>query len=343
MNAFVNQVQTGTVHSAHNPAGWPDEVLALFERALTTEYATLTLRGSPLTYPVTPYVNEDGCSLDISTGLTYPSKAERARRNPKVALLYSDPVGSRLSKPPVVLVQGSAAVRDADLQANTDRYLRQSFQKVPEAYTGMPAFLLRTLNWYYVRIWVQVTPLKILWWPEGDLERQPERWEAPQGLQAPRSDPAPKGKSPGSWKEGPTDWRPGAEFAVQHLGDPVVTLVDGQGFPLPMRVRRTRLTPTGFQFDYHAGRPEDLSGQACLTFHTHPEQFTGQQNMVFTGRVEQDGLFIIDRQVGDWSLKGSKLQAAWDLMNNGRKLSPRLKEEALRRGQAVPVINIPKK
>ena len=71
-----------------NPAGWPSEVLSIFERAITCEYATLTNRNTPITYPVNPYLGDDGRTLDVSTGLTYSSKAERARRNPKVALLY---------------------------------------------------------------------------------------------------------------------------------------------------------------------------------------------------------------------------------------------------------------
>jgi hypothetical protein len=341
MNSNPSPPKTETALSSRHPAGWPSEALSLFERAITTEYASLTARGAPLTYPVTPYIAEDGRTLDVSTGLTYPSKAERARRNPKVALLFSDPVGTHLSKPPVVLVQGLAAVRDADLQANTDRYLRRSLEKVPEAYAGMPAFLLRRLPWYFVRIWIQVTPLRILWWPEGDLECQPQAWEAPKGLYTPASDPAPEGKSPSSWKKGPEDWRPGASYAVEHLGNPVVTLVDEQGFPSPMRVRQTVQTPTGFKFDLPAGQPANLLGPACLTFHTHPEQFTGQQNMVFTGQVESGGIFIVDRQIGDWSLAGSKLQATIDFMKNGRKLSPRLAEEVRRRGQPMPVIRLP--
>jgi hypothetical protein len=64
---------------------WPEELLHLFERALTVEYASLTRAGAPVTYPLTPYVGQGGTTLDVSTGLTYPAKAERARRNPKVA------------------------------------------------------------------------------------------------------------------------------------------------------------------------------------------------------------------------------------------------------------------
>ena len=29
-------------------------------------------------------------------------------------------------------------------------------------------------------------------------------------------------------------------------------------------------------------------GPACLTFHSHPEEFTGQQNLVFVGRLQHD-------------------------------------------------------
>src|ERR671932_2116676 len=89
-----------TTALAANPAGWPEELLPLFERAITVEYASLTRANTPVTYPVTPYVGEDGRTLDVSTGLTYPAKAERARRNPKVALLFADPVGAGLADPP---------------------------------------------------------------------------------------------------------------------------------------------------------------------------------------------------------------------------------------------------
>lgn len=327
-----------------NPAGWPDAVLPLFEQAITCEYATLTNRQTPITYPVTPYIGDDGRTLDVSTGLTYPAKAERARRQPKVALLYSDPVGAGLVKPPVVLVLGLAAVRDANLQQNTDRYLRLSMRKLPNTYQGMPAFLLRRMPWYFVRIWVQVTPLRILWWPAGETEGEPQIWQAPTEIVAPTSDPAPTGKTPGVWKEGPADWRPGAHVAVQTLGDPILTVITTDGFPLPFRVRNATLAPDGIRLHVPAGMPAPVTGPACLTFHTHPERFTGQQNMVFVGQVQPAAtgcVFTVERQLGDWSLAGSRLQITWDFFRNGRKLAPRLAAEAARRGQPVPQIRLP--
>src|SRR3954463_15170496 len=139
-----------------NPMGWPDPLLPVFDRAVTVEHTSLTRAGAPITTPLTPFLGEDRRTLDVSTGVAYPAKAERARRNSKVCLLFSDPVGSGLEAPPVVLVQGLAAVRDRDIQANTDRYIRLSMQKLPAAYKGMPPFLLRSLKAYFARLWIHV-------------------------------------------------------------------------------------------------------------------------------------------------------------------------------------------
>src|SRR3712207_6603042 len=94
----------------HHPTGWPEPLLPVFDRAVTVEYTSLTRAGAPVTTPLTPFLGQDGRTLDVSTGVAYPTKAERARRNAKVCLLFSDAVGSGLDAPPVVLVQGLASV-----------------------------------------------------------------------------------------------------------------------------------------------------------------------------------------------------------------------------------------
>jgi hypothetical protein len=81
----------------------------VFTQAVTAQYTSLTQGGAPIVVPTTPFVEGGAGSLDVSTGLAFPAKAERARRNPKVCLLYADPVGSGLAHPPVVLVQGRVA------------------------------------------------------------------------------------------------------------------------------------------------------------------------------------------------------------------------------------------
>ena len=179
---------SGSGTAPPNPAGWPDEVLAIVRGAITCEFATLTSDGRPVTWPVTPYLGEDGRTIDISTGLAYPMKAERARRMPVCSILFSDPVGSGLPDPPAVLVHGFASVRDRDLQANTDRYVRLSMGKVPDAWRGVPPFVIRMQRWYWARIWAQVTPIRIAWWPGGNTSGPSRTWDAPAGTRAPDSD-----------------------------------------------------------------------------------------------------------------------------------------------------------
>jgi hypothetical protein len=342
-----NQATTTlTTALAGNPAGWPEELLPLFERAITVEYASLTRANTPVTYPLTPYIGEDGLTLDVSTGLTYPAKAERARRNPKVALLYSDPLGSGLDGAPLALVQGMATVRDSDLQANTDRYVRLSMAKLPGTYKGQPRFLLRSIAWYYARIWVQVTPMRVLWWPEGGLDEPPREWTAPEGTNAPPSDPAPPGKQPSAWTEQPSDWRAAAGQALRDLPSRDLTFVGKDGFPVCLPVTEISLEPEGVRLNVASFGDESPEGPACLSFHAHDESFSYQQNRVLVGQVapKEDGTVIleVERLLGNWSISENKLSFMFDFMfRKGRQLRPRLKAESARRGQAVPKVRFP--
>src|SRR3712207_8774554 len=109
----------------------PEDVQAVFDRFITTEFTTIDRRGQPITWPVTPYYSPGDQCIDVTTGLGYPKKADDARANPMVALLFSDPTGSGLERPPMVLVQGTAEVDDRDLKRNRERYERESGAKLP--------------------------------------------------------------------------------------------------------------------------------------------------------------------------------------------------------------------
>ena len=323
----------------------PPEVWQVLDRSITVEYTSLTRAGAPVMVPVTPYVADDRATLDVATGLAYPTKAERARRNPKVSLLYRDPVGSGLVQPPVVMVQGLATVRDADLQANTDRYARLTLAKVPAAYKGPPKFLLRTMDWYFARIWVYVTPLRVWWWDGETMASEPNQWVAPPGTTVPPSDPAPPGKQPPAWLEPPADWRAIAQDAVPRLVQRSLAWVDADGFPLSVPVTGLDQTSTGFRLQIGRHLPETPAGRACLTVHAHPEDFTGQENHTFLGEVrgssEQGYEFTVERALADFSLTGNKLVRSLGLFRKSRRLKPRLASQAARRGQPVPTVRIP--
>jgi hypothetical protein len=325
----------------HPSAGWPAELTGVFERTITCEYASLTRAGAPVTVPTTPYVG--GGTLDVSTGLTYPAKAERARRNPKVALLFADPIGAESGERAVVLVQGHAAVRDADLQANTDRYVRLSMAKLPAASKGQPKALLRRLGYYYARIWIEITPSRIRSWPDRDLAQGPQEWRNP-AANTPQSDPEPPGSQPPPWLSPPDGWREIAARALSDLPLADLTAVDRDGFPVCLPVTPGALDGDSVPLRVGAGAPELSAGSACLTVHGHDDEFTTQENHTLVGELISgaDGPRLrVDRALADWSLTGNRAQIAIGFLRKGRRLAPRLKAEAARRGQPVPRIHFP--
>src|SRR5215210_6721902 len=137
----------------------PPEVQQVFDRFVTTEVTTVDGRGQPITWPLTPYYRPGDRCIDVTTGLGYPKKAHDARANPKVALLFSDPTGSDLERPPQVLVQGTAEVDDRDLAANRERYVRESGEKLPATKEMLPPKPVRRMfGWYFTRVYVHVRP-----------------------------------------------------------------------------------------------------------------------------------------------------------------------------------------
>lgn len=326
-----------------NPMGWPDELTSVVERSVTAELSTLTRSGAPVTSPTTPYLGPAGDTIDVSTGLTYPAKAERARRNPRVSLLFADPVGN--AGAPVVLVQGLASVRDADLQANTDRYVALSAAKLPETVKGRPKAVLRRMGWYYARIWIQVTPLHVRWWAGRDLLEPALEWNAPADTAATLSDPPPSGLQPPAWKKPPPDWRALAEGALHRLPLHDLTVVAANGFPLCLPVAGATLVAEGIELRLGAGGPDVPPGPACLTMHGHPERFSSQENHTLVGALEagEEGraLFHVDRALGDWSAPGGSLRMGIGFLSKGRVLGPRLRQEATRRNQPVPRVRFP--
>src|SRR5436305_12679145 len=212
----------------------PHEVQAVFDRFITTELTTIDRRGQPITWPVTPYYSPGGPCIDLTTGLGYPKKANDARANPLVALLFSDPTGSGLIDPPTVLVQGSADVDDRDLEANRERYARESAEKLPGlGRLQPPDAIKRLLSWYYTRIYIHVRPERVYVWRSGSGE--PELYDAHMeevrsghSEEPERFHAAPEG--------GATAWHP----RLQELGTvhrtAVISIVSPDGFPFAVRV-----------------------------------------------------------------------------------------------------------
>jgi hypothetical protein len=315
----------------------PAEVQEVFDRFVTTEYTTIDQRGQPITWPVTPYYSPGDADVDVTTGLGYPKKAEDARANPKVALLFSDPTGCDLEHPPQVLVQGIADVDDRDLPANRERYTRETQEKLPATRKMLPPRPIRGLfNWYFTRVYVHVRPERVYLWSQGDATQEPELLDA--HLEEVRS---------GHVEEPPADLAPaeGGEWVwderVEELGKryrtAVLSLVAPDGFPfsvrLPIAVDRSarciRLAaePVGVPLQ---------PGLACVTAHAHHPRFLWQRNFQVRGDlVEEEGGWILvpHKLVGGFELPPSALARLRANAGKALRFRRTAKQELKRRKQ----------
>lgn len=198
------------------------------------EYAYLTPRGEPLCWPVTPYWYPSRGVLGIATGLAYPNKAYYVRAHPKVGVLVGD-----------VALQGDAVVLDQDLQANTDRYVREMRAKFLSARIGLNPVSVKLLDFYLPRLWIEITPVRV--------------GVADPGAGVQFAGPPAPSPSPGAGRQ---DLAALLRW-VEQEGEAVVTLVGPDGYPAQARTPVAR-GPQGSVGLGHAPG----TGPACLTLHS---------------------------------------------------------------------------
>jgi hypothetical protein len=300
--------------------GLPTDVSDVFERFITTELTTVDARQQPITWPVTPYHAPDHGTIDVTTGLGYPKKADDARRHPRVALLFSDPTGSGISSGMRVLVQGIAEVDESDLDANADRYLRESGEKLPATKTMQPpGFMRNALRWYYARIYLRVRPERVLVWPHGDMAEPPQIHDS--HLEEVRSGHSQEPAEPHAPAAGgETRWDARMDELGSRHSTAVLSWVGPDGFPLAARLpvavdsaaRRVRIeaAPTGLPL---------TAGRACLAAHAHAPDFTWQENFQVRGdlaRTDSGWELVPHRMIGGFELPKGALRRYRDIARN---------------------------
>lgn len=301
----------------------PPELREVFERFVTTEFVTVDAHGQPIAWPVTPYHHaEHGC-IDVTTGIGYPKKAYDAARNPHVALLFSDPTGSGLADPPMVLVQGTAHVDDDDLEANRRRYVREAKAKLPEAMKFTPPqFVQKMAGWYFDRIYVHVRPERVFAWPDSDPSREPALYgahveEVRSGHDELPDEPvaAPEG--------GATAW----DARIEQIGTrtyptAVVAIVSPDGFPFAARVPVVPDSSAGvLRLDGDCVGAPWQPGLACVTVHDHDEKFSYQRNFQVRGDLTEDAggwVVVPHKLVGGFELPPGSMRAKFKV--NAKKI-----------------------
>ena len=284
----------------------PDTVRDAFSRFITCEYVTVDSRQQPIVWPVTPYYSDGAATIDVTTGLGYPKKAIDAERNPHVGLLFSDATGSGIDDRRQVLVQGTAEVDDRDLDANRERYQRESLEKLPATRDMQPpAPVKRVLNWYYTRLYVKVRPERVFVWPDGDHTKPPELIDS--HVEEIRSGHSEEPLEPHvDAAGGAKSWDERIAELGQTYNTAVLSWIAPDGFPLAVRVpavpepamERIAVGPGP------AGLPL-AEGRACLTAHAHAPDFTWQRNFQVRGDLIREG--------ESWALVPHKLIGGFEL------------------------------
>jgi hypothetical protein len=344
----------------------PNEMASIVIEEERSLLSTLTKNGVPITFAQDHLWGYDSRTIDYGTGLSYPAKAERARANPHVGLLFHRGQTEGIYMPhgtsqregtqegSILAIAADASVEDADLQATTDRWVRSRLEiDENRAPTGRSSLVdTPDASWadavfYWVRMFINCTPKAAYLWPDGQLNEPPHTWKAPPEVVAPPSDPAPGGSATPSTSAPPLPWDElASRLLARDLLAPYLTLLTDDGYPLPFWTTSVELVSDGFRLVVPSGAPWPPRGKGCLNF----ESKGGWQPGIggnFVGVVEEaeDGvLFRVDHAVPSHALNSqveegrSHLQPEPDVR---QRQMERLEGELARRGASTPIVRRP--
>ncbi len=146
----------------------PEPVEQLLAAALVGELTVVDGDGRPVTYPLIPLVDGDKVYLTSST--LFSRKLEHIRANPRVSLSITDPVavGGRTDR---ATIQGDARVIEDDPHGGWERLLPVWEAKEPAIVAFLKARVALPL--FFERALIEMTPRRVLYWPDGDAATAP--------------------------------------------------------------------------------------------------------------------------------------------------------------------------
>lgn len=233
----------------------------------TCEFATVSRSGTPIPWPITTLPRPDGSFL-LTTSIGAPQKAFNVRRNPAVAMLFSDPTASGLVAPPQVLVQGTADCPDeivTDIRAHADYWTRLFRWQPGSRSYGNSAISRWLMDFYYQRLIITVTPVTV-------ATRPPASFDTPLTATGLR-------RTQQSTPFGQAARRlPGYRSAV-------LAAFDAAGRPTLLRVRPVAdVSSAQFLMDV-AGDADLRPGRASLLCHSHDLELGSLRSFVVAGTL----------------------------------------------------------
>ncbi|GAA2224453.1 hypothetical protein GCM10010413_18020 [Promicromonospora sukumoe] len=239
-------------------------VARIMSSYLTCEVATISRSGTPVAWPVSGVWRPADQTFVLSTSIGFAQKALNVRRDPRVALLFSDPTGSGLDlsvpdRPGQVLLQGEGESPDeivTSFARNADLWQRISSAQPSSRALSTGGLVRRLLDVYYMRLIISVTPVVVTTRPALPAPRGPLSVPAMPGL------PAPVARELGSFTSG------------------VLARLDDDGRPTLERV-----VPVAADGGLLVPGVDAKPGPASLLFHRHDEQLAGNRSFVVLGEL----------------------------------------------------------
>lgn len=150
--------------------GWlPASVERLLELALVGELTVIGRGGRPITHPLIPLY--DGERIYMHSSTLFSKKLEHIKRNPRVAVSLSDPVGMR-GNPDRATIQGTARIIEDDPHAQWEELILGLWRaKEPVIDSFLKARVALPL--FFERAVIEITPQRCLYWEAGDTSREP--------------------------------------------------------------------------------------------------------------------------------------------------------------------------
>ncbi|MEA2646935.1 MAG: hypothetical protein QOE92_2018 [Chloroflexota bacterium] len=147
----------------------PAEVVDLLQAALVAELTVIDRDGRPRTDPLIPLW--DGEHILMTSSVLFSRKLEDIKRNPRVAVSLSDPVGIPHRPFSRATVQGDARVVEDDLPDGWASLLPLWLAKEPVVSNLLKFRFALPLFWE--RAVIEITPRRVLWWPGAETPAPP--------------------------------------------------------------------------------------------------------------------------------------------------------------------------
>jgi general stress protein 26 len=147
----------------------PQAVVDLLDKALVAELTVIDAKGRPRTDPLIPLW--DGHKVFMTSSVLFSRKLEDLKRNPRVSVSLSDPVGIPAEPFSRATIQGDARIVEDDLHDGWGYLLPLWLKKEPVVRSLLRLRFALPLFWE--RSVIEVTPRRVLWWEEGDTSKPP--------------------------------------------------------------------------------------------------------------------------------------------------------------------------